>query len=72
MIDKGIPRHGYDIKDASGQTIGVVTSGTQSPTLGKAIGMGYVQTAQAQLDNTIYVQVRDKQLKAQVVKFPFV
>lgn len=72
MIDKGIPRHGYDIKDASGQTIGVVTSGTQSPTLGKAIGMGYVQTAQAQLDNTIYIQVRDKQLKAQVVKFPFV
>ena len=72
MIDKGIPRHGYDIKDATGQTIGVVTSGTQSPTLGKAIGMGYVQTAQAQLDNTIYVQVRDKQLKAQVVKFPFV
>ncbi|HBB57049.1 MAG TPA: glycine cleavage system aminomethyltransferase GcvT [Chitinophagaceae bacterium] len=72
MIDKGIPRHGYDIKDAAGQTIGVVTSGTQSPTLGKAIGMGYVQTAQAQLDNTIYVQVRDKQLKAQVVKFPFV
>jgi aminomethyltransferase len=72
MIDKGIPRHGYDIKDASGQTIGVVTSGTQSPTLGKAIGMGYVQTAQAQLDNTIYVQVRDKQLKAQVVKFPFI
>ncbi|NDF98404.1 MAG: glycine cleavage system aminomethyltransferase GcvT [Chitinophagia bacterium] len=72
MIDKGIPRHGYEIKDAAGHTIGVVTSGTQSPTLGKAIGMGYVQTAQAQLDNTIYVQVRDKQLKAQVVKFPFV
>lgn len=72
MIDKGIPRHGYEIKDVAGHTIGVVTSGTQSPTLGKAIGMGYVQTAQAQLDNTIYVQVRDKQLKAQVVKFPFV
>lgn len=72
MIDKGIPRHGYEIKDATGAVIGVVTSGTQSPTLGKAIGMGYVQTSQAQLDHTIYIQVRDKQLKAQVVKFPFV
>jgi aminomethyltransferase len=72
MIDKGIPRHGYEIKDAAGSTIGVVTSGTQSPTLGKAIGMGYVQTAQSRLDNTIFIQVRDKQLKAQVVKFPFV
>lgn len=72
MIDKGIPRHGYEIKDASGTVIGVVTSGTQSPTLGKAIGMGYVQTAQSQLDQILYIQVRDKQLKAQVVKFPFV
>jgi aminomethyltransferase len=72
MIDKGIPRHGYEIKDAAGAVVGVVTSGTQSPTLGKAIGMGYVQTSQAQLDSTIYVQVRDKQLKAQVVKIPFV
>ncbi|MBM3921990.1 MAG: glycine cleavage system aminomethyltransferase GcvT [Sphingomonadales bacterium] len=72
MIDKGIPRHGYEINDAAGSTIGVVTSGTQSPTLGKAIGMGYVQTAQSRLDNTIFIQVRDKQLKAQVVKFPFV
>ena len=72
MIDKGIPRHGYEIKNAAGAVVGVVTSGTQSPTLGKAIGMGYVQTSQAQLDSTIYVQVRDKQLKAQVVKIPFV
>jgi len=72
MIDKGIPRHGYEIKDAAGATIGVVTSGTQSPTLGKAIGMGYLQTAHSRLDNTIFIQVRDKQLKAQVVKIPFV
>lgn len=72
MIDKGIPRHGYEIKDAMGAVIGVVTSGTQSPTLGKAIGMGYVQTEQARLDQHIFIQVRDKQLKAQVVKFPFV
>ena len=72
MIDKGIPRHGYEIKDAAGTVIGVVTSGTQSPTLGKAIGMGYVNTEHARLDHSIFIQVRDKQLKAQVVKIPFV
>lgn len=72
MIDKGIPRHGYEIKDAAGTVIGVVTSGTQSPTLGKAIGMGYVNTENARLDHFIFIQVRDKQLKAQVVKIPFV
>lgn len=71
MIDKGIPRHGYEIKDAAGSTLGVVTSGTQSPSLGKAIGMGYVQTAKAGIDATIYIQVRDKQLQAKVVKIPF-
>lgn len=71
MVDKGIPRHGYEICNAAGQTIGYVTSGTQSPSLGKAIGMGYVQTAYADLDSTIYVKVRDKQLTAKVVKFPF-
>jgi aminomethyltransferase len=49
-----------------------VTSGTQSPTLGKAIGMGYVNTEHARLDHSIFIQVRDKQLKAQVVKIPFV
>jgi aminomethyltransferase len=71
MIDKGIPRHGYEIKDASGNNIGVVTSGTQSPSLGKAIGMGYVQMAHAALDTSIFIQVRDKQLEAKVVKIPF-
>lgn len=71
MIDKGIPRHGYEIKDHSGNTIGQVTSGTQSPTLGKAIGMGYVQTAFAAIDSEIYIQVRDKSLKAKVAKIPF-
>jgi aminomethyltransferase len=71
MIDKGIPRHHYEIKDAAGNKIGVVTSGTQSPSLQKAIGMGYVQTDQAKLDNEIFIVVRDKALKAKVVKFPF-
>lgn len=72
MVDKGIPRHGYEIKDANGNKIGYVTSGTQSPTLQQAIGMGYVEAAYAAPDSEIYIAVRDKLLKAQVTKFPFV
>jgi aminomethyltransferase len=71
MIDKGIPRHGYEIKDREGSFIGHVTSGTQSPSLGKAIGMGYVQTGFAAIDSEIYIQVRDKSLKAKVARMPF-
>lgn len=72
MIDRGIPRHDYKIVDASGNEIGRVTSGTQSPTLGKAIGMGYVKTSFADQDTEIFISIRDKHLKAKVVKFPFV
>lgn len=71
MLDKGIPRHDYEIQDASGKTIGKVTSGTQSPSLGKAIGMGYVNNASSNIDSSIYIKVRDKLLHARVVKFPF-
>jgi aminomethyltransferase len=71
MIDKGIPRHDYEIKDAAGQVIGRVTSGTQSPSLQKAIGLGYVNTAFAAQDSEIFIGVRDKLLKARVVKVPF-
>lgn len=71
MIDKGIPRQGYEIKDYTGAVIGVVTSGTQSPSLGKAIGMGYVRTPYASIDSNIFIKVRDKLLQAQVVKMPF-
>ncbi len=71
MIDKGIPRHGYEIKDQSGMQIGYVTSGTQSPSLGKAIGMGYVRNMFATIDTTIFIKVRDKLLLAKVVKVPF-
>lgn len=71
MIDKGIPRHDYEIKDAAGQVIGKVTSGTQSPSLQKAIGLGYVNTAFAAQDSEIFIGVRDKLLKARVVKVPF-
>jgi len=71
MIEKGIPRHGYEIKDQLGAVIGVVTSGTQSPSLGKAIGMGYVRTAFAGIGTDIYIKVRDKLLQATVAKIPF-
>ena len=71
MIDRGIPRHGYDICTAEGEKIGYVTSGTQAPSLGKAIGMGYVATPSAAPDSSIFIKVRDKLLAAKVVKMPF-
>jgi aminomethyltransferase len=71
MIEKGIPRHGYEIKDQMGAVIGIVTSGTQSPSLGKAIGMGYVRTVFAGIGTDIYIKVRDKLLQATVAKIPF-
>ncbi|HET7817693.1 MAG TPA: glycine cleavage system aminomethyltransferase GcvT [Bacteroidia bacterium] len=71
MIDRGIPRHDYEIVDANGNAIGKVTSGTQSPSLNKAIGMGYVQTQFSKPDSEIFIKVRDKNLKAKVVKIPF-
>ncbi len=72
MVEKGIPRHNYEIKDHMGATIGRVTSGTQSPSLGKAIAMGYVHTTYSPIDQQVYVKVRDKLLIAKVVKMPFV
>ncbi len=72
MVDKGIARHGYLIRDAAGQTIGQVTSGTMSPSLGKAIGMGYVQTAYSAIGTEIFIEIRNQAVKAQVVKMPFV
>ena len=71
MIDRGIPRHDYEVVDQQGQVIGKVTSGTQSPSLQKAIGMAYVQPAFAKEGTEVYVKVRDKNLKARVVKIPF-
>jgi aminomethyltransferase len=72
MIEKGIARHGYDIKDFDGQIIGSVTSGTQSPSLGKAIGMGYVDIKHSAVDSEIFISIRNTLLKAKVVKMPFV
>ncbi|HET9055597.1 MAG TPA: glycine cleavage system aminomethyltransferase GcvT [Chitinophagaceae bacterium] len=71
MIDKGIPRHNYEIKDASGNKIGRVTSGTQAPSLQKAIGLGYVNVGHSTIGSEIFISVRDKLLKAKVAAFPF-
>jgi len=71
MIDRGIPRHDYEITDADGNVIGKVTSGTQSPSLQKPIGMGYVKTEFAKEGTEIYIRIRDNQIKAKVAKPPF-
>jgi aminomethyltransferase len=71
MIDRGIPRHDYLIKDAAGNTIGKVTSGTQAPSLGKAIGLGYVAVSHTAVDSEIFIDIRNTPVKAKVVKFPF-
>ena len=71
MIERGIPRHHYDIVDSEGNKIGHVTSGTQSPSLGKAVGLGYVAIQHAALDSEIYISIRDKGVKAKIVKTPF-
>lgn len=72
MMEKGIARHDYEIKDFEGTVIGKVTSGTQSPSLGKAIGLGYVTSAFAAIDSEIYISIRNTLIKAKVVKIPFV
>src|SRR5471030_908567 len=71
MIDRGIPRHHYEIADAEGNTIGIVTSGTQSPSLQKAIGMGYVNNAFAKEGTEIFIKIRESLVKAVIVKPPF-
>jgi len=71
MIERGIPRHDYEIVDAEGAIIGKVTSGTQSPSLQKAIGLGYVKPEFAAVGTEIFISIRNNKVKAQVVKFPF-
>lgn len=72
MIDRGIPRHDYPILDADGNTVGRVTSGTQSPTLKKSIGLGYVDTAFSKEGTELFISIRDKAVKAVVKRPPFV
>ena len=71
LDERGIPRHDYDIVDAEGNKIGIVTSGTQSPSLGKGIGLGYVPTDFKAVGSKIYIQIRKKAVPATVVKLPF-
>lgn len=72
MIERGIPRSHYEICNGEGLRIGEVTSGTQSPTLGKGIAMGYVTVENSKIGNEVYIKIREKLIKAQVVKPPFV
>lgn len=71
LVDRGIPRHDYPILDAHGNTIGKVTSGTMAPTVQKAIGLGYVTVDHSAVDSEIFIEIREKSVKAQVVKLPF-
>ena len=71
LIERGIPRHDYEIVDGNGNNIGIVTSGTMAPSLGKGIGMCYVATEFATVDSEIYIQIRNNKVKAKVVKMPF-
>jgi aminomethyltransferase len=71
MVDRGIPRQHYTIKDAAGNVIGEVTSGTQSPSLNKAIGLGYVNASHSKVDSEIFIDIRGNAIKAKVVKIPF-
>jgi aminomethyltransferase len=71
LLERGIPRHDYEIVDSDGKNIGIVTSGTMAPTVGKGIGMGYVKTEFADVDSEIYIQIRNNKVKAKVVKMPF-
>lgn len=71
MQERSVPRHDYQIVDANGNQIGIVTSGTMSPSLNKGIGMGYVTTANSALDTEIYIRIRKNDVAAKVVKLPF-
>ena len=71
MIERGIPRHDYEIHDENNNVIGKVTSGTMSPSLKLGIGLGYVTIDNSKVDSEIFISIRDKGIKAQVVKLPF-
>lgn len=71
LDERGIPRHDYDIVDGQGKKIGIVTSGTMSPSMGKGIGLGYVPTVRSDVGNKIYIQIRKNAIPATIVKLPF-
>lgn len=68
MLERGIPRHGYEIENESGEVIGTVTSGTQSPSLGHGIAMGYIAKAESELGTNVYIRIRKNRVLAKVVR----
>ncbi len=72
MLERGIPRHGYELVNSDGSVIGAVTSGTMSPVLNKGIGMGYVAKEYSAFGTTVYVKIRNKTIPAEIVKMPFI
>ncbi len=71
LDDRGIPRHDYDIVDGQGKKMGIVTSGTMSPSMGKGIGLGYVPVIFSEVGSKIHIQIRKNAVPATVVKLPF-
>lgn len=71
LTERGVPRHDYEIVDASGNVIGIVTSGTMAPSLNKGIGLGYVTTPNSTIDSEIFIRIRKNDVAAKVVKLPF-
>jgi aminomethyltransferase len=71
LIDRGVPRHDYEIVDATGKVIGIVTSGTMSPSMNKGIGLGYVTIENSSIDSDIFIRIRKNDVLAKVVKLPF-
>jgi aminomethyltransferase len=71
LDERGIPRHDYDIVDSNGKKIGIVTSGTMSPSLKKGIGLGYVPSIFTDIGSKIYIQIRKNKIPATIVKLPF-
>jgi aminomethyltransferase len=72
LLEKGIPRHGYELVNSHGSVIGEVTSGTMSPVLNKGIGLGYIAKEYAAFGTGIYVKIRNKTIPAEIVKLPFI
>lgn len=71
LVERGIPRHDYEIVDKDGNVIGIVTSGTMAPSLNKGIGLGYVTIEHSAVDSEIFIRIRNKDIAAKVVKLPF-
>jgi len=71
LTERGIPRHDYEIVDAAGNVIGIVTSGTMSPSMNKGIGLGYVPTSLSAVDSEIFIRIRKNDIPSKMVKLPF-